>query len=146
MFVRTSPTRPKRSDNFLESYSSGSGATVTFAGAPRRRPSSYAPAFGGGCLQTLSVGRGFGWVPNLFFTPGSHGGGESSKARGTSTNRIIPESRQLVSERDVSGRHVEQVDIQSLKFPEHPLHNGPAFTKLLLLLLLPARPYVIRKL
>ena len=113
---------------------------------PGRRPTSYATAFGGGCLQTLSVGRGFGWAPNLFFTPGSHGGGEFSKARGTSTSRIIPESCQLVSESDVSGRHVEQVDIQSLKFPEHPLHNGPAFAKLLLLLLQPARPYVIRKL
>ena len=146
MFVRTSPTRPKRSGSFSKSHSSGSGATVTSAGVPRRRPTSYATAFGGGCLQTLSVGRGFGWVPNLFFTPGSHGGGEFSKARGTSTSRIIPESCQLVSESDVSGRHVEQVDIQSLKFPEHPLHNGPAFTKLLLLLLLPARPYVIRKL
>ena len=74
------PNLAKRSGSFSKSHSSGTGATVTFAGVPRRRPTSYVTAFGGGCLQTLSVGRGFGWVPNLICTPGSHGGGESSKA------------------------------------------------------------------
>ncbi len=52
----------------------------------------------------------------------------------------------LVPESDVSGRHVEQVDIQSLEFPEHPLHDRPAFAELLALLLQPGRSYVVRKL
>ena len=43
MFVRTSPTRPKRSDAFSNFHSSGSGATVIFAGVPPEKTIQLRP-------------------------------------------------------------------------------------------------------
>ena len=69
MFVRTSPTRPKRSDVFLKSHSSGSGATVPFAGAPPEKTIQLRPCIRRGVPSNLIRWSGLRVGPEPFLHP-----------------------------------------------------------------------------
>ena len=69
MFVRTSPTRPKRSGSFSKSHSSGSGATVTSAGVPPEKTNQLRHCIRRGVPSNLIRWSGLRVGPEPFLHP-----------------------------------------------------------------------------